>query len=76
MSQIYHIPLAVTMRHGTWGKQPANDSAELLKVADAFAFAKFGVPAMLMPVYQREVLLQQMHQALLAIDAASPELAS
>jgi hypothetical protein len=72
VAQIYHIPARFV--HGP--KQPANDSHELLKVADAFAFAKFGVPAMLMPVYQREVLLQQMHQALLAIEAASPEMAS
>lgn len=75
MGMIIHIPRQFMQGHP--GKQPANDSAQLLKVADAFAFAKFGVPALLMPVSQREVLLQQMHQALEALDAvAAPEIAS
>jgi hypothetical protein len=65
MCEVYHIPLAVTQRHGMWTpKMPANDSAKLLEAADALAGVLCGCPALCIPTEEREAFLADV-QALL-----------
>ena len=73
MGRLYHIPQAITQRHSMWTptpKTPPSDSAELLRLCDAVALSKFGVPALLLSVAERELLLLHIGNYLMAQDAA------
>jgi hypothetical protein len=67
---IAHIPKRITYRHGMFTpKTPPSDSAELLRLADALSLAKFGVPALLLSIKERELLLAHVGRYLAAEDA-------
>ncbi len=70
MCEVYHIPLAVTQRHGVWTpKTPANDSAKLLEAADLLSSIWYGCPALCIPVEEREAFLRDVQELLVKREA-------